>query len=231
MALAGGVSEAIHTFGIFASFLAKNALAPLGDDPARSCKPFDRNRNGIVIAEGGCLYVLERREDAERRGARMLGELLGWAVNTDATDFVLPNPERQAAAMRAAIPRAGLEPEDIDLISAHATATPEGDAKEVSAIRKVFGSGCQAYVNASKGYYGHAMGAAGALELAGNLPSFEDGLVHPAINIDDLDPDCALPRLVVNHPRRADRPIRRILNNSFGMLGVNAVTVVGSPDP
>jgi 3-oxoacyl-[acyl-carrier-protein] synthase II len=75
------------------------------------------------------------------------------------------------------------------------------------------------------------MGAAGALELAGNLPSFEDGLVHPAINIDDLDPDCALPRLVANHPQRADRPIRRILNNSFGMLGINAVTVVGSPDP
>ncbi len=227
LAVAGGVSEAIHTFGIFASFLAQNALAPLGDDAARASKPFDKKRNGIVIAEGGCLYVLERLEDAKRRGARIVAELLGWAVNTDATDFVLPNAERQAQAMTLALKRAGLAPKDIDIISAHATATPEGDPKEIAAIKAVFGPDCPAYVNASKGYYGHAMGAAGALELAGNLPSFEDGAVHPAINITDLDPDCALPRLVANEPARADRPLRRILNNSFGMLGINAVTIVG----
>ena len=227
LALAGGVSESIHTFGIFASFLAQNALAPAGNDPARASRPFDRGRNGIVIAEGGCLFTLERLEDAERRGARILAELLGWGINTDATDFVLPNPERQAQAMRLALIRAGLEPGDIDIVSAHATATPEGDPKEIEAIREVFGVDCTANVNASKGYYGHAMGAAGALELAGNLPSFEDGLVHPAINIDDLDPACALPRLVINRPIRPERPPRRILNNSFGMLGINAVTVVG----
>jgi 3-oxoacyl-[acyl-carrier-protein] synthase II len=227
LALAGGVSESIHTFGIFASFLAQNALAPVGDDPAKASRPFDRDRNGIVIAEGGCLFTLERLEDAEGRGAKILAELLGWGINTDATDFVLPNPERQAQAMRLALARAGLEPGDIDIISAHATATPEGDPKEVDAIREVFGADCGAYVNAAKGYYGHAMGAAGALELAGNLPSFEDGLVHPAININDLDPACALPRLVINQPVRPGRFPRRILNNSFGMLGINAVTVVG----
>ncbi|MDR1520665.1 MAG: beta-ketoacyl-[acyl-carrier-protein] synthase family protein, partial [Planctomycetota bacterium] len=179
LAVAGGVSESIHTFGIFASFLAQNALAPVGADPALASRPFDKGRNGIVIAEGGCLFILERLEDAERRGARILGEILGWAVNTDATDFVLPNPQRQAEAMRLALERSGLGPGDIDIIGAHATSTPEGDAKEIQAIRAVFGAGCPAWVNAAKGYYGHAMGAAGALGLAGNLPSFEDGWVHP----------------------------------------------------
>ncbi|MCD7897826.1 MAG: beta-ketoacyl-[acyl-carrier-protein] synthase family protein [Planctomycetaceae bacterium] len=226
VAVAGGVSESIHTFGIFASFLAQNALAPVGDDPKRASRPFDVSRHGIVISEGGCLYILERLEDAKRRGAKIHAELLGWAVNTDATDFVLPNPERQAEAMRLAIRRAGLTPADIDIISAHATSTPEGDPKEVEAIRAVFGDAAP-YVNAAKGYYGHAMGAAGALELAGNLPAFDDGMIHPAINITELDPKCALPGLVVNQAVKADRPIRTILNNSFGMLGINAVTVVG----
>ncbi|MCC8180649.1 MAG: beta-ketoacyl-[acyl-carrier-protein] synthase family protein, partial [Planctomycetes bacterium] len=230
VAVAGGVSESIHTFGIFASFLAQNALAPVGDDPNKACRPFDKNRHGIVIAEGGCLYILERLDDAQKRGATIIAELLGWAVNTDATDFVLPNPERQAQAMQLALRRAGLEPEQIDLISAHATATPEGDPKEVQAIKTVFGEDCPAYVNASKGFYGHAMGAAGALELAGNLPSWDDGLIHPAVNVDDLDPACSLPRLVYGQPVQADRQVKTILNNSFGMLGINAVTIVGRYD-
>ncbi|MCC8189804.1 MAG: beta-ketoacyl-[acyl-carrier-protein] synthase family protein [Planctomycetes bacterium] len=226
-AIAGGVSEAIHTFGIFASFHSQNALAPKGDDHRRASRPFSSDRNGIVIAEGGCLYILERLDDARKRGATIMAELLGWAVNTDATDFVLPNPERQAQCMSLALQRAGLESSQIDLISAHATATPEGDPKEIEAIKSVFGEECPAYVNAAKGYYGHAMGAAGALELAGNIPSFTDGMVHPAINISELDPACALPRLVVNEAQRAEGPLTTILNNSFGMLGINAVTIVG----
>ncbi|MDR1612405.1 MAG: beta-ketoacyl-[acyl-carrier-protein] synthase family protein [Planctomycetota bacterium] len=226
-ALAGGVSEAIRSFGIFASFLAQNALAG-HDDPNRACRPFDRDRSGIVVAEGGCLYVLERHADAKARGARIIAEILGWAVNSDATDFVLPNPERQAEAMRLALARANLEPKDIDLINAHATATPEGDRREVRAIRAVFGDDCPAYVNATKGFIGHAMGAAAALELAGNLPAFGDGLIHPCANIDHLDPDCALPRLVVDGTVKADRPVRAILNNSFGMLGINAALIVGA---
>ncbi len=227
VAIGGGVSEAIRTFGIFASFLAQNALAPVDGNAAIASRPFDKSRRGIVIAEGGCLYTLERLDDAKKRGAKIYGELLGWAVNTDATDFVLPNPERQAQAMSLALRRANLKPEDIDIISAHATSTPEGDPKEIEAIKTVFGDNCPAYVNAAKGYYGHAMGAAGSLELAGNLPSFDDGTIHPSINIDNLDPACALPRLVVNRPVKADKPVRTILNNAFGMLGINAVTIVG----
>ena len=225
-AIAGGVSEAIHTFGIFASFLAQNALAR-NPDPNKASRPFDQDRNGIVIAEGGCLYVLERLEDAEKRGATILAEILGWAVNTDATDFVLPNTERQAQAMTLALRRAQLRPEDIDLISAHATATPEGDPKEIKAIQSVFGQDAAVYINASKGFFGHAMGAAGALELAGNIPSFEDGWIHPAVNVDRLDPECAMPGLVLNQAVKAKQPVKTILNNSFGMLGINAVLIVG----
>ncbi|MDR1745307.1 MAG: beta-ketoacyl-[acyl-carrier-protein] synthase family protein, partial [Planctomycetota bacterium] len=227
LAIGGGVSESIHTFGIFASFLAQNALAPVGGDAAKASRPFDAGRHGIVIAEGGCLYTLERLDDAKRRGANIRAELLGWAVNTDATDFVLPNPERQAQAMAMALKRAGLSPADIDIISAHATSTPEGDRKEIEAIRAVFGPDSRVHINAAKGYYGHAMGAAGALELAGNLPAFEDGMAHPSINITQLDPACAMPGLVVNTAVKTGRPVRRILNNSFGMLGINAVTIVG----
>lgn len=229
-ALAGGVSEAIHTFGIFASFLAQNALAH-HPNPNQASRPFDRDRNGIVIAEGGCLYLLERREDALKRGANILGEILGWAVNTDATDFVLPNSLRQAEAMRLALARANLEPEAVDIISAHATGTTEGDVKEVEAIRAVFPTWGNTHINASKGFFGHAMGAAGALELAGNLPSFQDGMVHPAVNIDNLDPACALPGLVINRATAPKRPPRIILNNSFGMLGINAVLLVGKHQP
>ncbi len=126
VALAGGTSESIHTFGIFASFNSQNALAS-HSDPAQASRPFDRDRNGIVVAEGGCVYVLERLSDAKQRGAAIYGELAGYAINTDATDFVLPNPERQAQCVQLALQRAGLEPEDIDIISTHATGTNSGD--------------------------------------------------------------------------------------------------------
>lgn len=227
LALGGGVSESIHTFGIFASFKSQNALAE-HEDPCRACRPFDKARNGIVVSEGGCLFVLERREDALKRGARIYAEIVGYAINTDATDFVLPNAQRQAECMALAIRRAGLTPEAIDLISTHATATPEGDPKECEAIRMVFGEEPKVYVNNTKSFIGHAMGAAGALELAGNLPSFEDGLIHPTVNLEDLDPACNLPRIVAQTPCRPEK-IDYILNNSFGMLGINAVVIVQRP--
>ena len=110
LALAGGVSESIHTFGIFASFKSQGALAT-HEDPTKASRPFDTARNGIVVAEGGCVYVLERLDDARRRGAKIYGELAGYAINTDATDFVLPNPERQAECVELALRRAGLAAE------------------------------------------------------------------------------------------------------------------------
>ena len=224
LALAGGTSESIHTFGIFASFNSQNALA-VHADPAQASRPFDMDRNGIVVAEGGCIYTLERFSDAKARGAEIYGELAGYAINTDATDFVLPNPERQAQCVHLALKRAGLEPEQIDIVSTHATGTTSGDIQECDALRRVFGTCKTVRINNTKSFIGHAMGAAGALELAGNLPSFRDGIVHPTINVDNLDPQCDLPGLVTGEVQEVGG-VDYILNNSFGMLGINSVVII-----
>ncbi len=223
VALSGGVSESIHTFGIFASFKSQGALAT-HDDPTKASRPFDRGRNGIVVAEGGCMYVLERFADAKARGAKIYGEIAGYAMNSDANDFVLPHPERQAECMELALKRAGITADEIDIVSTHATGTSSGDIQECLALRRVFGDK-QVLFNNAKSFIGHAMGAAGALELAGNLPAFEDGYCHATINVEDLDPECALDGLVLNEPRETHQP-RYILNNSFGMLGINSVLIV-----
>ncbi|PKK91930.1 MAG: beta-ketoacyl synthase [Candidatus Wallbacteria bacterium HGW-Wallbacteria-1] len=225
IAMAGGVSESIHTFGIFAAFASQTALAR-HPDPTKASRPFDMDRNGIVISEGGCVYILERLEDAQARGAHIYGEILGYHINSDATDFVLPNAERQAQCMTMALRKGSLEPSDITIVSTHATATKAGDIEEMKAVRAVFGGSSETWVNNTKSYIGHAMGAAGALELAGNLPSFDDGIIHPTINVDNLDPECDLPNLVIN---KAVEPgeIKAILNNSFGMLGINSALIVG----
>ncbi len=224
VAIAGGVSESVHTFGIFASFKSQGALAH-HDDPAKASRPFDVQRNGIVVSEGACLYILERYSDAKKRGAEILAEIVSYAINTDATDFVLPNPERQAQCVDIALKRGGLSPDDIDIVSTHATGTSSGDAQECLALRTAF-DGCKStFFNNTKSFIGHTMGAAGALELAGNLPSFKDRMCHATINVDELDPDCALDGLVQNEPRELPR-VRYILNNSFGMLGINSVLIV-----
>ena len=224
VALAGGVSESIHSFGIFASFASENSLAT-HDVPAKACRPFDKARNGIVVSEGGCLYVLERLRDAQERGAPIVAEITGYAMNSDATDAVLPDTGRIAACMAAAINRAKIEPKDVDIVSTHATATELGDPQEAESLRRVFGDCEGVYVNNTKSFIGHAMGAAGALELAGNLAAFDDGIVHPTINITEVDPDCAVRNLVVNEPRNIGE-VGVILNNSFGMLGINSAVVV-----
>ncbi|MEM9367957.1 MAG: beta-ketoacyl-[acyl-carrier-protein] synthase family protein [Planctomycetota bacterium] len=225
VAIAGGTSESIHTFGIFASFNSQNALASHAD-PTAASRPFDAHRNGIVVAEGGCLYTLERLCDAKARGAEIHGELVGYAMNTDATDFVLPNPERQAECVQLALQRAGLPADAIDIVSTHATGTMSGDAQECSALRRVFGECESTRINNTKSYIGHAMGAAGSLELAGNLAAFGDRVAHPTLNVDDLDPDCDLPGLVIGDPQECERA-DYVLNNSFGMLGINSVVIIG----
>jgi 3-oxoacyl-[acyl-carrier-protein] synthase II len=225
LALSGGVSESIHTFGIFASFHSQGALAK-NEDPTKASRPFDLDRNGIVVAEGGCMFVLERLSDAKARGAKIYGEIAGYAMNSDATDFVLPDPDRQAQCIRLALHRASMNPEDIDIVNTHATGTASGDAQECKALRQVWGENSRhTLFNNTKSFIGHAMGAAGALELAGNLPAFDDGVCHATINLDRLDPECALSGLVANQPREAGK-IGTILNNSFGMLGINSVVIV-----
>lgn len=224
IAFAGGVSESIHTFGIFAGFKSQNALAT-HKNPAQASRPFDKDRNGIVISEGGAIYVLERLEDALARDAKIYAEIVGYAVNSDATDFVLPNPERQGECVQAALTRAGLSPADIHIVSTHGTGTKMGDIQECVAMRDIFADCPRTYFNNTKSYIGHAMGAAGALELAGNIPALNDGIVHPTINVENLDPACELPNLVLDTPEKVGQ-IETILNSSFGMLGINSTLIV-----
>ncbi len=224
MAIVGGISESIGSFGIFASFKAQGALGS-APDPRHACRPFDITRNGIVISEGACVYILEPLEKALERNARIYGEIAGYAMNSDANDFVLPLGERQAECMTTALQRAGMQPNDIDIVSTHATGTPQGDVEECKAIRQVFGGSPTTYINNTKSIIGHAMGAAGVLELAGNLPSFEDHKVHPTINVKELDPACSLPNLVLDTPKQLNS-VSTILNNSFGMVGINSVVII-----
>ncbi|EDM24937.1 3-oxoacyl-[acyl-carrier-protein] synthase II [Lentisphaera araneosa HTCC2155] len=224
VALAGGISESIHTFGIFAAFKSQGALAE-NEVAEKASRPFDVDRNGIVISEGGALYTLERLDDALARGAKIYGEITGYHINSDATNFVLPNNERQAQCMNKALGKAGLSAHDINIVNTHATGTSAGDIQESKAINEVFGSSATTYVNNTKGFIGHAMGGAGALELAGNLLSFEDNKVHACMNVDNVDPECAVNNLVTKEPIQLES-VDHILNNSFGMLGINSALIV-----
>ncbi|WP_028580265.1 beta-ketoacyl-[acyl-carrier-protein] synthase family protein [Desulfogranum japonicum] len=224
LALCGGFSECTGSFGIFASFKAQGALAE-HEDPTKASRPFDNARNGIVISDGGCIFTLERLDKALARNAKIYGELVGYAMNSDAKDFVLPHGPRQKECMEAALAKAGMSPEDITIVNTHATGTKQGDGEECRAVGELFNSCTNTWINNTKSAIGHAMGAAGVLELAGNLPSFTDNMVHPTINIEELDPACDLRGLVINEAREVPQ-VNAILNNSFGMLGINSVVIV-----
>ncbi|MBC7429736.1 MAG: beta-ketoacyl-[acyl-carrier-protein] synthase family protein [Bacteriovorax sp.] len=223
LAFAGGISESTETFGIFAAFKAQGALGH-HEDPALATRPLDVDRNGIVVSEGGAVYVLERLSDAKKRNAKIYGEIIGYHSNSDASDFVLPNTERQIECMKYAMKKAGIEPGDVDIVNMHATGTNQGDIQECQAVALLFADCPTTFVNATKGFIGHAMGAAGALELAGNLPSFTDGYVHPCKKIEKLDPDCVIPNLV--NGEKIAHDVKIILNNSFGMLGINSTLII-----
>ncbi len=223
VAFAGGISESTETFGIFAAFKAQGALGH-HENPAMATRPLDINRNGIVVSEGGAVYVLERLSDAKSRNAKIYGEIIGYHSNSDASDFVLPNTERQIECMKMAVKKAGITPDEVDIVNMHATGTPQGDIQECEAVKAVFGECKNTYINATKGFIGHAMGAAGALELAGNIPSFTDGYIHPCKKIENLDPQCAMANLV--NGEKVAHDVKIILNNSFGMLGINSILLI-----
>ncbi len=223
LAIAGGVSESTGTFGIFAGFKSQGALGS-HEDPTLASRPLDINRNGIVVSEGGAVFILERLEDALKRGAKIYGEIAGYHVNSDAVDFVLPDTQRQVECMNAAMTKAKITANDIDIVNLHATGTVSGDENECEAVRAVFGQSENTYINCTKGFIGHAMGAAGALELAGNLPSFIDNKIHSCKHIENVDPKCEVRNLVNGNPEEKD--VNFILSNSFGMLGINSVLIV-----
>lgn len=223
LALAGGVSESTGTFGIFAGFKSQGALGS-HEDPTKASRPLDINRNGIVVSEGGAIFTLERLEDAEKRGAKIYGEIAGYHVNSDAVDFVLPETKRQIECMNAALAKANITASEIDIVNLHATGTMSGDENECEAINAVFSQSPNTYINCTKGFIGHAMGAAGALELAGNLPSFADNKIHSCKYIENVDPKCSMRNLVNGDP--VEKEVHYILSNSFGMLGINSVLII-----
>lgn len=223
LALAGGISESTGTFGIFAGFKSQGALG-FHDDPTKASRPLDINRNGIVVSEGGAIFVLERLEDALKREAKIYGEVIGYHINSDAVDFVLPDTQRQIQCMKTAINKANITANDIDIVNLHATGTTSGDLNECEAVKAIFEQSENTYINCTKGFIGHTMGAAGALELAGNLPSFTDNKIHSCKYIENVDPKCCLKNLVNGDP--IEKRVNIILSNSFGMLGINSVIIV-----
>ncbi len=222
ISLAGGVSECTSSFGIFASFKSQNALAH-NEEPEKASRPFDKARNGIVVSEGGAIFVLERLDDALKRGAKIIAEVVGYSINSDGCNYVMPSHERQTECMQKAINSASITPNMIDLVNSHATGTISGDAQEVTALKNTF-IDKMPYINNTKSFIGHTMGAAGALELAGNIPSFYDEKIHPCMNLITKSSDCDIDTILVN--AKENQKVNYILNNSFGMLGINSVVIL-----
>jgi nodulation protein E len=214
VALAGG-SEACITRGVVKAWEAMRVLA---DD---TCRPFSRQRRGLVLGEGAGMFVLETLEHAQRRGATILAEFAGVGMSSDATDIVLPDAVGAARAMQAALDLSGLAADEVDYINAHGTGTAANDATETRAIRAVFGAHADRLaVSSTKSMHGHALGAAGAIELVAVLGALTEGVLPPTINYLEADPACDLD-VVPNVAR--EREVRAALSNSFAFGGLNAV--------
>jgi 3-oxoacyl-[acyl-carrier-protein] synthase II len=225
MMIAGGVEAGIHeaTLGGFASM---KALSTRNDDPAAASRPFDTGRDGFVMGEGGGALVIEALEHAEARGARPLAELVGYGATADASHITLPAPGGIGAvrAARRALEKAGMAPDEIDHVNAHATSTPEGDKAELQAIRAIFGDHApRVAVTANKSMLGHTLGAAGAIEAIATIQALREGCVPPTINLEDPDPNGEGLDLTPNAAAR--RPLRAAMSNSFGFGGQNTALV------
>jgi 3-oxoacyl-[acyl-carrier-protein] synthase II len=219
--LAGG-TEASVTFMCVSGFAAMRALSTRNDEPARASRPFDRTRDGFVIAEGAAILVLEEMEAAVRRGARVYAELAGFGANADAYHITSPSPDGDGAArcMRLALEDGNIEPLEVDYINAHGTSTPYNDAIETLAIKRVFGEQApRVAVSSTKSMTGHALGAAGAIEAAYTALAVHHQVIPPTINYEAGDPACDLD-YVPNRPRSAR--VRAALSNSFGFGGANS---------
>jgi 3-oxoacyl-[acyl-carrier-protein] synthase II len=225
-AIAGG-AEACLTPGVMRAWHAMRVLASVDRSaPAESCRPFSRDRTGIVLGEGAAILVLERMDIARGRGATVLCELLGFAANADASHVCIPSVEGQAAAMSAALADAQLPPEDIDYLNAHGTATRAGDITETRAIRRAFGRHADTLaISSTKSTHGHLLGASGALELAVCIAALRGRFLPATMHLREPDGDCDLD-FVPNQPR-AGVEVRRVMSTSFAFGGSNAVLVAG----
>jgi len=204
---------------------AWEAVRVTADD---TCRPFCKQRRGMVLGEGAGIFVLEEYEHARARGATILAEFAGAGMSADAGDIVLPSMQGAARALSAALADARLAPQDIDYINAHGTGTPANDPTETRAIRHVFGAHADALaVSSTKSMHGHALGAAGAIELVAAIGALRDGVMPPTANFLDPDPECDLD-YVPNTAR--ERPVRAALSNSFAFGGLNAVIALKRAD-
>ena len=222
--IAGGAESAITPLGV-GGFSAMKALSTHNDEPERASRPFDRERDGFIIAEGSGVLILEERDRALKRGAKIYAEVIGYGANGDAHHMTAPAPEGEGAArcMRLSLKDAGIAPSEVDYINAHGTSTEYNDANETQAIKKVFGEHAfKLAVSSTKSMTGHLLGAAGAVEGVFSVLALRHGIIPPTINYENPDPDCDLD-YVPNQARRAD--IRVVLSNSFGFGGTNACVI------
>jgi len=219
-AITGGAEAALTSLGV-GGFVAMRALSTRNDNPEAASRPFDRERDGFVIAEGAAALILEERDAALARGARIFAELAGYASNADAYHITSPSPEGLGAArcMRLCLDDGELDLNEVDYINAHGTSTPPGDLAETQAIKRVFGErAAKIAVSSTKSMTGHTLGAAGAIESVYTVLAIERGMLPPTINYEYPDPECDLD-YVPNRARPAK--VRLALNNSFGFGGTN----------
>jgi nodulation protein E len=213
-AIAGG-SEAPFSMGFLKAWEAMRIVAP------DTCRPFSRDRKGLILGEGAAMLLLEPMESALARGAKIWGEIAGFGMSSDAYHLTQPLADGAARAMRGALVDAGIEPQAIGYINAHGTGTQANDVTEAQAIREVFGAHADKIpVSSTKSMHGHALGAAGALEAAATLMALDEGMIPPTANFSEADPACALD-VVPNTARAAS--VAWALSNSFAFGGLNAV--------
>ncbi len=226
--LTGGSEAAVTPVGI-AAFAQMGALSIRNDEPGKASRPFDLERDGFVMGEGSAILVLEERQRAVDRGARIWAEVAGYGMTGDAYHMSLPEPsgENQARAMLAALAEAGLKPADVDYINAHGTSTPPGDAIETKSIKIALGDHAgEVAISSTKSMMGHCLGASGALEAAACILAIDRGVVPPTINLDNPDPECDLD-YIANASRR--RQVKVAASNSFGFGGHNVTLVFKAP--
>jgi 3-oxoacyl-[acyl-carrier-protein] synthase II/beta-ketoacyl ACP synthase len=225
IAICGAVETQIEAVPV-ASFWQLGLLSTNNDDPPGACRPFDQDRDGMVLGEAGAMMLVETEEHAKARGASILARVMGAAMTSDGYDPIEPDPSGQAAgdAIAHAIELAGLTPTDIDHINAHATGTTVGDLAEARAIGHALGDHTPA-VYASKAALGHSLGAAGAVEAVLTVQALRDGVVPPTLNVKNIDPQIELD-VVTGDPRHAD--YRYAVSNSFGIGGNNVAVVFGA---
>ncbi len=219
--ICGGAEAAITPMGV-GGFAAMKALSTRNDEPERASRPFDADRDGFVIGEGAGILILESLEYAERRGAKILAEIVGYGMSGDAYHITAPEGNGDGAyrVMRAAIRDARLEPTQIDYVNAHGTSTPLGDAIETKAMKRVFGEHTRKFaVSSTKSMTGHLLGGAGGLEAGISVLALRDQVLPPTINQEMPDPECDLD-YIPNHSRKA--AVQHALSNSFGFGGTNA---------